>query len=159
MVEPYESADQVRERLAATARSNPFDGWTEDRSLKIALKGYILQLQEVQANSEVLFTLVSEIKGVCSDCTLRTRLYEVAGIPDPEERKRLERVRATIPSPAAEHTGTFDYHDDDCRCAFHGSFCNRYGHCWSCCGSIFDGTTGCTGGSAHYSAVSTGNPS
>ena len=33
------------------------------------------------------------------------------------------------------HTGSFDYHDDDCLCVMGGAYCNRDGYVWSCCGS------------------------
>lgn len=34
-----------------------------------------------------------------------------------------------------QHTGRWRYHDDDCRCVEGDLFCNRDGHCWSCCGA------------------------
>jgi len=35
-----------------------------------------------------------------------------------------------------QHTGDWQYHDDDCLCgSYTGAHCNRGGHCWSCCGA------------------------
>jgi hypothetical protein len=33
------------------------------------------------------------------------------------------------------HTGTWRYHDDDCRCTWVNPYCNRDGWVWSCCGA------------------------
>lgn len=33
------------------------------------------------------------------------------------------------------HTGTWRYHDDDCRCGWYDGYCNRDGNIWSCCGA------------------------
>lgn len=34
------------------------------------------------------------------------------------------------------HSGEWQYHDDDCLCgSYTDAFCNRGGHCWSCCGA------------------------
>lgn len=33
------------------------------------------------------------------------------------------------------HTGSWRYHDDDCRCAWADQYCNRDGWVWSCCGA------------------------
>jgi hypothetical protein len=33
------------------------------------------------------------------------------------------------------HSGSYLYHDDDCRCVEGGMYCNRDGRCWSCCGA------------------------
>jgi hypothetical protein len=35
----------------------------------------------------------------------------------------------------SKHTGSWDYHDDDCRCTIANPYCNRDGHVWSCCGA------------------------
>lgn len=34
-----------------------------------------------------------------------------------------------------KHSGTYDYHDDDCWCVMGGGYCNRDGFVWSCCGA------------------------
>lgn len=34
------------------------------------------------------------------------------------------------------HTGKWEYHDDDCWCVMGGRYCNRGGGIWSCCGAI-----------------------
>ena len=34
-----------------------------------------------------------------------------------------------------KHTGTWRYHDDDCRCSWADLYCTRDGFCWSCCGA------------------------
>jgi len=33
------------------------------------------------------------------------------------------------------HTGSWEYHVDDCRCTEADLYCNRDGWIWSCCGS------------------------
>lgn len=159
----YETAEQQRARLKAAAEQHPFEGWTSNEQLKIKLKSFIPRLKVAAlADNEQMVSLVNEIKQCCQNSTLRTRLYEVAHIPDPEERMqaidRAAAAAAAKPNQVVEHFGSFDYHDDDCQCAFYGGFCNRNAHCWSCCGSTLAGQGGCTGkqGGAHHSAVSTG---
>jgi hypothetical protein len=35
-----------------------------------------------------------------------------------------------------QHGGQWSYHPDDCLCGVYGDgYCNRDGHCWSCCGA------------------------
>lgn len=46
------------------------------------------------------------------------------------------------------HTGKFRYHDDDCMCGAYGSYCNRDGYVWSCCGACKQHSD-CTGNSMH----------
>ena len=36
---------------------------------------------------------------------------------------------------ARAHTGSWQYHVDDCRCSWADLYCNRDGWIWSCCGS------------------------
>lgn len=33
------------------------------------------------------------------------------------------------------HSGSYEYHDDDCMCVMGGNYCNRDGKVWSCCGA------------------------
>ncbi len=33
------------------------------------------------------------------------------------------------------HRGSYDFHDDDCRCSMVNDYCNRGGRVWSCCGA------------------------
>lgn len=33
------------------------------------------------------------------------------------------------------HTGSYEFHDDDCRCTMALPYCNRGGWVWSCCGA------------------------
>jgi hypothetical protein len=50
------------------------------------------------------------------------------------------------------HSGSYDSHDDDCRCVFGGRmYCNRNGNCWSCCGACKQDSQ-CTGSSQHPTA-------
>ena len=54
-----------------------------------------------------------------------------------------------------EHFGTWDYHDDDCRCMLADDmWCNRDGRCWSCCGAVVEKSTCARKGNKHHSAVS-----
>lgn len=92
------------------------------------------------------------------------KFYRVAGIPDPldMERQRVARLKVlrkekkfrqalnSLSSDDREkyyaekerlrhssHTGSWNYHDDDCLCwrYFDDARCNRGGYIWSCCGS------------------------
>lgn len=167
MEETYETAEEKRNRLQKLQENNPFDGWTKDMKLKNILPTFIprLKLAARESNDLETFQIVNEIRSICFDAVLRSRLYDIAGIENPEDVERnlllaesRERILQAV--PAQEHKGVWSYHDDDCRCAFYGSFCNRNGHCWSCCGSTIDCSTGCTAyvGHAHNSAVSSGTP-
>ena len=46
------------------------------------------------------------------------------------------------------HSGSWNYHDDDCRCVEAGFYCNRDGSCWSCCGACKQGSE-CTAPEQH----------
>ena len=46
------------------------------------------------------------------------------------------------------HTGTWRYHDDDCRCGWYRSHCNRDGGVWSCCGACKQHSD-CSGAALH----------
>ncbi len=48
----------------------------------------------------------------------------------------------------ATHTGSFDYHEDDCRCVEGGRHCNRDASCWSCCGACKEDSE-CSGTRLH----------
>ena len=49
-----------------------------------------------------------------------------------------------------KHTGTYDYHDDDCWCCIGGGFCCRDGRCWSCCGAFSKDSTCAGKGNKHH---------
>ena len=54
---------------------------------------------------------------------------------DEQAQVALEALRRRI-GLRREHSGVWDYHDDDCRCTEGGiRFCNRDGRVWSCCGA------------------------
>lgn len=46
------------------------------------------------------------------------------------------------------HTGSWRYHDDDCRCTWVERYCNRDGWVWSCCGACQEDSD-CTGTVMH----------
>lgn len=46
------------------------------------------------------------------------------------------------------HTGSYDYHHDDCRCSEADLYCNRDGRVWSCCGACKEHSD-CTAPATH----------
>lgn len=67
---------------------------------------------------------------------------------DPAAAERLAAARQRVTPPPRPHTGTWDYHDDDCMCGAYGRHCNRDGHVWSCCGACREDTE-CTAPELH----------
>lgn len=178
----YESADESRARIARERIERPFDGWTNDQALTSKLIKLIPKLQHamsshnydnIQSPNEEAINIVNEVKMLCiANQSLVTKFYEVAGVLDPmvlEQRRlnELEKIRLKNRSPeqikadeeeerarieASRHTGIWSYHDDDCRCGFFNSYCNRNGYCWSCCGATSEFSS-CSHSDSHPTAV------
>ncbi|KAL0481727.1 hypothetical protein AKO1_010397 [Acrasis kona] len=62
------------------------------------------------------------------------------------EKEKIFRSQYKTNIEKKQHTGEFNYHDDDCMCA---GWCNRDRSIWSCCGACVEDSY-CSGEDKHY---------